>query len=202
MGSPLSPIVMNIYMERFEKITSQSARLGPKHWFRYVDDTFEVWPHGKATLNPFLDHLNSIYDYIQFTTEEENNNNQIAFLDISMTRENNRLSSTVFRKKTHTDRYLNYQSHHHPRVLNGVVTCLANRAHNICDMESKEKEVYHLRQAFQAKGYPLKVIEPPLKEKKKKRNKWTEDQQRTDVNMNSEREVIAPRRKEPCVFHT
>ena len=54
-------------------------------------------------------------------------------------------------------------------------------------MENKEKEVYHLRQAMETNGYPLKVNEPLLKEKKK-RNKWTEDQQQTDDNMNSERD--------------
>ena len=65
-------------MERFEKIAVQSAQLQPKYWSRYVADTFVVWPQGKATLPPFLDHLNGIHDSIQFTMEEENNN-QIAF---------------------------------------------------------------------------------------------------------------------------
>ena len=55
MGSPLSPIVVNIYMEHFEKTALDSAQLRPKLWTRYVDDTFVVWPHGRTTLNPFLD---------------------------------------------------------------------------------------------------------------------------------------------------
>ena len=70
IGSPFFPIVANIYQERFEKIALQSTHLQPKHWSQYVDDTYVVWPHGKATLLPFLDHLNGIYDSIQFTMEE------------------------------------------------------------------------------------------------------------------------------------
>ena len=41
MGSPLSPIIANLYMESFD------FPLKPKRWKHYVDDTYVVWPHGK-----------------------------------------------------------------------------------------------------------------------------------------------------------
>ena len=40
MGSPLSPIVANIFMDAFEGTAIESAQLKPKVWFRYMDDTF------------------------------------------------------------------------------------------------------------------------------------------------------------------
>ena len=47
MGSPLSPIFANISMEDFEYKALNSARLLPKLWKRYVDDTNVIWPHGQ-----------------------------------------------------------------------------------------------------------------------------------------------------------
>jgi hypothetical protein len=40
MGSSLSLIVSNIYMENFEKFALDSGQHKPSLWLRYVDDTF------------------------------------------------------------------------------------------------------------------------------------------------------------------
>ena len=45
MGSPLSPVLANIYMEYFEEMALGSTSLKPSMWLRYVDDTFILWPH-------------------------------------------------------------------------------------------------------------------------------------------------------------
>ena len=42
MGSPLSPIVANIFMEHFEKETLETAPHPPSPWKRFVDDTFVI----------------------------------------------------------------------------------------------------------------------------------------------------------------
>jgi retron-type reverse transcriptase len=50
MGSPLSPVIANFFMEDFEKKATEQVVLKPVCWFRYVDDTFIIWPHGQEKL--------------------------------------------------------------------------------------------------------------------------------------------------------
>ncbi|GJQ67159.1 hypothetical protein Trydic_g8073 [Trypoxylus dichotomus] len=67
MGSPLSPVVANIFMESFESTT------------------IIIWPHGRDTLDNFLGHLSTQHPEITFTIEVEKNG-VIPFLDILVTR--------------------------------------------------------------------------------------------------------------------
>ena len=71
MGSPISPILANIFMEDFEQKALETARYKPKLWLRYVDDTFIIWQHGSDKLSDFLDHLNQQHPRIQFTMKTE-----------------------------------------------------------------------------------------------------------------------------------
>jgi hypothetical protein len=69
MGSPLSPVIANLYMEHFEEMALHSFPLKPKWWKRYVDDTNVCWPHGLEKLEYFHAHLNSLVPCISFTKE-------------------------------------------------------------------------------------------------------------------------------------
>jgi hypothetical protein len=71
IGSPLSPVIANFYMEGFEKKAIEQAAHKPTCWFIYVDDTFVIWPHGQEKLTEFLNHLHGLHNNIQFTTEKE-----------------------------------------------------------------------------------------------------------------------------------
>jgi hypothetical protein len=50
MGLPLYPVIADFYMEGYEKSALESDSLNPCCWFRYVDDTFIIWPHGGERL--------------------------------------------------------------------------------------------------------------------------------------------------------
>ncbi|XP_071439012.1 uncharacterized protein [Hetaerina americana] len=47
MGSPLSPVVVDIFMENLEKKAIKAYPKKPSLWICYVDHTFVIWPHGK-----------------------------------------------------------------------------------------------------------------------------------------------------------
>ena len=163
MGSPLSPIIADFFMEDFEIRALQSAMKKPKHWYRYVDDTFVVWQHGKESLQMFLDHLNSIHPNIKFTMEIENNSS-LPFLDVLVNKKKNgSLGHQVYRKPTHTDRYLNALSNHHPAQKITVIKTLVERARTITEPNLLEEEFSHLRKTLQENGYKLSEINRAIK---------------------------------------
>ena len=97
-------------MEAFEEQTLATAPEPPRIWKRCIDDTFTVMKQHNA--DNFLSHLNQQHPSIRFTIETENNN-KIPFLDTLVTREpDGKLLRSVYRKPTHTDQYLAYDSHH------------------------------------------------------------------------------------------
>ena len=103
MGSPVSPIVANLFMEWFEEHAIQSYIHEIRLWRRYVDDTIVALHASK--LDHFTDHINSIDENIKFTREEEVERS-LPMLDAKTTRsEQGELSFTVYRKPTHTDLY-------------------------------------------------------------------------------------------------
>ena len=58
MGSPVSPIVANLYMENFQKKAFNSTSTPPRLWMRYTDDTFVI--NREDQKQNFLDHINDI----------------------------------------------------------------------------------------------------------------------------------------------
>ncbi|KAI8493248.1 hypothetical protein Bbelb_292520 [Branchiostoma belcheri] len=137
MGSPVSPIVVNLYMEKFEnKALSTFNDTPPANWFRYVDDT---WCRlKKRVAADFFDHINQIDDNIKFT-QEPSHDNMLPFLDTNtIVEEDDNLRFEVYRKPTHTDQYLAFDSHHPLEHKLAVIKTLFHRADNI-SLQTKPK---------------------------------------------------------------
>jgi len=163
MGSPLSPVIANFFMEDFEEGVLNQATHKPTCWYRYVDDIFAIWPHGKASLTTFLVHLNSLHKNIQFTMEIEENG-RLPFLNIDVYKKTTgSLGHKVYRKPTHTNPYLHPLSHHHPAHKLSVLSSLVHRAHALCDHESLSQELEFLTTNFKQNGYNDGQIERAMK---------------------------------------
>ena len=116
--------------------------------------------NNEPTIQAFLDHINSIDPAIMFTVEGTQGNGAIPFLDTLITLlADNSLSITVYHKPTHTDQYLQWDSHHSLSAKYSVIGTLINRAKTVCtDPEFLQRELQHLRKALRKCIYPLWAI--------------------------------------------
>ena len=157
MGSPVSAVVANLYVEHFEQIALGTAKNRPRIWKRYVDDTFCIVKAGEV--DELLSHINSIRPSIKFTVEVEKDG-CLPFLDTLLTRNHDgSLAITVYRKPTHTDRYLHFNSHHPTHVKRGLVKCLFDRANEVTtDQTNVSTEHKHITNALVKNCYPKSFV--------------------------------------------
>lgn len=160
MGSPLGPIIANIFMTKLEqKVIPKLNSMSP--WVRYIDDTF-------ATIDPdyintTLNTLNNFHPNIKFTHELETNKS-LSFLDVTVLRHNSSVETTVFRKPTHNDTYLHWNSFSLKTWKLSTLKSLVLRANKICSTPAlKTQELNYIRNVFEHKnGYPRYVIEKTI----------------------------------------
>ena len=94
-----------------------SADVVLKFWKRYVDDTCICVALPASQCEVFLKYLNSVEPTIQFTLESELDG-KLPFLDILFKHLPDRfISTSIFRKVTHTDKYMYLDFSSHPPSL-------------------------------------------------------------------------------------
>jgi hypothetical protein len=145
-------------MEHFEQKAISIAIKKPARWYRYADDIFAVWSHGKDDLQDFLQHLHNIHKSIEFTMEAEQDRT-MPFLDVLVSRRlDGTLGHMVYRKSTHMDLYLHTKLEHHPAQKRAVLTALIQRAKTLCNPDSLGKEIQPLKDTFPGNGYSKSEI--------------------------------------------
>ena len=101
----------------------------------------------------------------------------LPFLDINIYRKlDGSLGHKVYRKPTHTNLYLQQNSHHHPAHKLSVLTSLTHRAITLCDQDSLPHEMDFLTEVFKMNGYSPQQIQRamnPATATTKKEDKYT-----------------------------
>ena len=131
-------------MESVEKRALSAYQSPIPFWKRYVDDTVTALPRDQ--IKAFHSHLNSFKTSIQFTVGEETDNT-LSFLDTKITHhEDGSLTTTVFRKNRHTNRYLDFQSHHplaHKMTVSRTLLHQADRIALMYQTERRRRSTLH-----------------------------------------------------------
>ena len=89
-------------------------------------------PYTKTESTIFTNTLNRQNADIEFTEEIEENG-KIPFPDCLVTRDNNKLKTTIYRKPTHTDRLLDQSSYNPTSHKATTIRTLTRRAQLVCN---------------------------------------------------------------------
>ena len=203
MGSPVSPIVCNLYMEDYEESALATAPYPPRIWKRYADDTITVNKREYSQDN--CDHHNLVDpEHIKWTSEAEHGvdsddegkeegtgselkgETAIAFLDTLVVRQaDGSVRTNVYRKDTHTDQYLKFESNHALEHEKSVVRTLMYRANCIVsDEKEREEEIDHIKAALTMNDYPAWML---VKENGERKKNLRETQGRDEAFSTSEK---------------
>ncbi len=195
MGGRLSPILAVLFMESLEYSVLCSAPIVPRLFLRYVDDILIIWDESKGPYKDFLALLNAYHPAIVLTEEKEKDRN-LAFLDVSITRPLNsavkttdkKLQISIFRKPTHSNRYLHFKSAHPLQLKENVARGLWLRAQwllkNYPNQLRSELQFLKKSLTHSTNDYPIPTV-----------NKWFakfQRQLRNNPNMLKVRSRLSP----------
>ena len=153
IGASSSGPAAELFMERLEIRAITTFIDPPKLWKRYVDDTFAKLK--KAMVEAFLEHLNRQHPRIKFTTEVQKEG-KISFLaTLVHVLPDNSTKITIYRKATHTDQYLDFQSNHHLKQKIGIISTFEHSIEKLVTKEEdKKNEIKHVKKALKRCGHP------------------------------------------------
>ena len=160
MGNPIAPSLANIFLCHLETILFRNCpnSFKPIFYRRYLDDTFVIFEE-ESQVTCFLNYINSLHDNIQFTVERENEN-KLAFLDVSVERLDDSFNLSIFRKPTHTSLGLSYFSYV-PLIykINAIKSLIHRAYHLYSNFNLFNSEIENLNQYFNNNGYPLRLVQ-------------------------------------------
>ena len=128
MGSPLGPLLANVFMYSIEDKLNQDGKL-PSYYRQYVDNTLTIMPD-LASAEIFLDTLNHCHPSAKFTMEVEQNAS-LPFIGVELLKLAPRIKTKVYVKPTNTGLLLHYQSHVDNRYKHSLITTMLDRAYRI-----------------------------------------------------------------------
>ena len=164
MGSPLAPVLANIFMGFQESKWLNEYNLNkPKLYLRYVDDILAAFDNEQDSLN-FLIFLNNRHLNIKFTLEKEINHST-AFLDIFIAGINNQnLTLQTYHKSTYTGLLLNFKNFASFSHKISSIKCLLDSSFKICNnWNSFHYNIENIKSNFIKNAYPPFLIHKVIK---------------------------------------
>ncbi|XP_062710961.1 uncharacterized protein LOC134288993 [Aedes albopictus] len=153
MGSPLSPVIANIVMEKLEQecmVKLEEKQIRMRVYKRYVDDCFCV--ARKDQIQTIVEVFNEFHERLQFTVEEEVDA-KIKFLDMMLERENNKITTSWLPKQAN-GRYLDFTSKSPFQQKQNTAIALIDRAIKLSCGEKREEALNQATRILAKNNYP------------------------------------------------
>ena len=165
MGSPLAPVLANIFMGHYEKIWIENYKGNKVEFYkRYVDDIFCLFKNENDAIN-FFDFINIQHPNISFTYEKQIDG-KLCFLDVMIKNTNtNKFQTSIFRKTTFTGLLTNYLSFVPSIYKISLVKTLINRVFCINNSwKTFDSDLTKLKDILAKNMFPPRIVNKIINE--------------------------------------
>ena len=162
MGKKFAPSYANIFMAHWETEAFKKCYQIPEVYFRFLDDGFIIWNHGREQFDTFFEILNSHHPNIRLTARIEKLS--IDFLDVTVFKgrllhERNRLDTKVYFKPTDTHQLLHKASFHPKHTFRGILKSQIIRFKRISSQNSDFNEACSIVfKSLRTRGYSARSL--------------------------------------------
>ena len=179
----LGPVLSDIFMIELETSLLPELTDYIQFWKGYVDDTICFIKVG--SINYVLSLLNSFNVNIKFTCELEHEG-KLSFLDVLLCRKGKKIHTTVYRKATNNDVYLNWNAFAPISWKRSTLKTLIERDFLICSTDNlQNRELEHIEKVFyENNSYPNYVIKQVLQQISEQHNNETNGTDNSNNNIN------------------
>ena len=154
MGSPLGPTLANVFMCHFENIGWKTALPISNQLFTEDSLMIHFYIFEQKIMLKSLEIISTSNIKTKFTSEIEENGS-LSFLDITITRENNKFVTSVYRKPTFSGIFTNFESFVPEMHKRGLIETLLHRIFRLCSSyENFHREIETLKSIFKHNNYP------------------------------------------------
>ena len=133
----------------------------PDYFGRYIDDCLGTASCSRVQLEEFINFVNEFHPALQFTWEISET--RVSFLDILVSINGNRLTTSVFYKPTDSHNYLLFSYIHPKHTKRSIPFSQFLRLRRLCsedeDFQSKSLE---MKIFFVERGYPSSLVDTAL----------------------------------------
>lgn len=166
MGTPDSPSEADLYLLEFDEQLRNGYSIKPPLYFRYLDDTFFLWPGTVDQLRDFETFLNSLIEDIKITLQH--NTQQIPFLDMLIYKDathnhtnsqTSTLQTKIYFKPTDSHLLLHTKSFHPKHTHIGLLKSQLIRFKRLSSSKTDyENTCKILLEALKNRGYSKRIF--------------------------------------------